>query len=296
MIEYEKQGEFIMLGQDKFPVEIAEKIVKMLHQVTNGNVNFMDESGVIIATMQPERLGQIHEGAKKIMSGQMDELAISVEDAKKMQGTLPGYNGVVKYKGRRIGCIGMSGDPQKMRPLQNLATIIVREEFEKFQSMRRKQEILERVVEEVKEISASMKQISDGSEDVFDHSRQIQSITNQSNKFIYDINQVLKTVKGIADQTTLLGFNASIESARAGEYGKGFGIVAQEIRKLTTNSTESLKDVNLILGEIKLSLSQIAEKVSENTVVAHTQSEEIQKMNESVLRIKKEMESLTEKD
>ncbi len=285
-----------MLGQDKFPVEIAEKIVKMLHQVTNGNVNFMDESGVIIATMQPERLGQIHEGAKKIMSGQMDELAISVEDAKKMQGTLPGYNGVVKYKGRRIGCIGMSGDPQKMRPLQNLATIIVREEFEKFQSMRRKQEILERVVEEVKEISASMKQISDGSEDVFDHSRQIQSITNQSNKFIYDINQVLKTVKGIADQTTLLGFNASIESARAGEYGKGFGIVAQEIRKLTTNSTESLKDVNLILGEIKLSLSQIAEKVSENTVVAHTQSEEIQKMNESVLRIKKEMESLTEKD
>ncbi len=285
-----------MLGQDKFPIEIAEKIVKMLHQVTNGNVNFMDESGVIIATMQPERLGQIHEGAKKIMSGQMDELAISVEDAKKMQGTLPGYNGVVKYKGRRIGCIGMSGDPQKMRPLQNLATIIVREEFEKFQSMRRKQEILERVVEEVEEISASMKQISDGSEDVFDHSKQIQSITDQSNKFIYDINQVLKTVKGIADQTTLLGFNASIESARAGEYGKGFGIVAQEIRKLTTNSTESLKDVNLILGEIKLSLSQIAEKVSENTVVAHTQSEEIQKMNDSVLRIKKEMESLTEKD
>jgi len=45
-----------------------------------------------------------------------------------------------------------------------------------------------------------------------------------------------------------------------------------------------------------LSLSQIAEKVSENTVVAHTQSEEIQKMNDSVLRIKKEMESLTEKD
>lgn len=285
-----------MLEQEKFPVEIAEKIVRMLHQVTNGNVNFMDESGIIIATMQPERLGQIHEGAKKIMSGQMDELAISVEDAKKMQGTLPGYNGVVKYKDRRIGCIGMSGDPQKMRPLQNLAAIIVKEEFEKFQSIRHKQEILGRVVEEIEEISASMRQISVGSEDVFNHSKQIESITNQSNKFIHDINQVLKTVKGIADQTTLLGFNASIESARAGEYGKGFGVVAQEIRKLTTNSTESLKDVNLILSDIKSSLSKITEKVSENTAVTQAQSDEIKKMDKSVLRIKKEMESLIEKD
>lgn len=51
-----------MEEQGQFPVEIADKIVKMLHQVTGENVNFMGEGGVIIATMQPKRLGRVHEG------------------------------------------------------------------------------------------------------------------------------------------------------------------------------------------------------------------------------------------
>ncbi|MDF1496415.1 sugar diacid recognition domain-containing protein [Caproiciproducens sp. CPB-2] len=59
------------------------------------NVNFMGEGGVIITTMQPARRGQVHEGARRIMSGEIDELAIGMEDAKKLQGTLLGYNRVV---------------------------------------------------------------------------------------------------------------------------------------------------------------------------------------------------------
>jgi carbohydrate diacid regulator len=70
----------------EFPVELAEKIVNMLFEVTGNNVNFMDNEGVIIATMQPERLGTVHEGAKLIMSGEIDELAISVEAAKNLTG------------------------------------------------------------------------------------------------------------------------------------------------------------------------------------------------------------------
>ncbi len=285
-----------MEEQNQFPVEIAEKIVKMLHQVTGENVNFMGEGGIIIATMQPERLGRVHEGARKIMSGEMEELAISVEDAEKLKGTLPGYNGVVVYKGKRVGCIGLSGDPLKMRPLQQLATIIVKEEFEKFQSTQHKQEILERVVGEIEEMSAALQQISVGSEDVFSHSKQIEDMTNHEEKFIDNINKVLETVKEIADQTTLLGFNATIESARAGKYGLGFGVVAQEIRRLTTHSTESLKEINEILTQIKRSISEIAEKVRKNTVVIQEQSNAIQNISKSIIKIQMETEKLADKD
>ncbi len=281
-----------MEEQTRFPVEIAEKIVNMLHKVTNDNVNFMGEGGIIIATMQPERLGKIHEGAKRIMSGEVDELAITLEDAKKLKGTLPGYNGVVKYKGKRIGCIGLSGDPQQMRPLQQLATIIVMEEFGKYQTEANKKEVLEKVVGEIDEICASIQEISAGSEDVFNHSKQIEDMANRAEKFIENINKVLKTVKDIADQTTLLGFNAAIESARAGEYGKGFGVVAQEIRKLSTHSAQSLKDINLIMTEIKSSITDIAEKVRQNTVVAHAQSGSIQTINNSIMGIQLETEKL----
>lgn len=213
-----------MEDQSQFPVEIAENIVEMLHQVTGQNVNFMGEGGVIIATMQPERVGQVHEGARRIMSREIDELAISMEDAKKLQGTLPGYNGVVIYKGKRMGCIGLSGDPEKMRPLQQLATIIVREEFEKFQTTNRKREVLENVIGEIGEISSAIQEISAGSENVFQQSKEIEDMTNHAENSIESINKVITTVKQIADETTLLGFNAAIEAVHAGQFGKGYSL------------------------------------------------------------------------
>ncbi len=282
--------------KNDFPVEIAEKIVQMLHQVTNKNVNFMGQGGVIIATMQPQRLGQVHEGARRIMSGEINELAISVEEAQNLEGTLPGYNGVVMYSGKRLGCIGLTGDPIQMRPLQQLATIIVREEYQKYRTDKRKQEIIENVVNKVSEISTTMQQISSGSEDVLQHSQKIEGMTNHAEESIKNVNQVVKTVKQIADETMLLGVNASIEAARAGKYGAGFGVVAQEIGKLSTDSNNSLKNINQILDEMKSSISKIAEKIRDNTAITQKQVQAIQGVSAGVLEIKEETGKLMESD
>lgn len=195
----------------QFPVELAEKIVDMLHKVTGGNVNFMDMDGVIIATKQPERLGTVHEAAKRIMSGEVDEFAISVESTQKLKGVLPGYNGVVLYKGDRLGCIGLSGDPEKMRPLQQLAANIVREEYDKFLISKTKQDILEKVAGEIEEMSAAIEQITAGSLESFNHSKQIEDMANRAEKYLENINKVLNTIKNIADQTKLLGLNAEYQ-------------------------------------------------------------------------------------
>ena len=280
--------------EEQFPVELASNIVNMLNEVTNSNVNFMNREGVIIATKQPERLGTIHEGAKRIMSGEVDELAISLEAAEKLEGVLPGYNGAVLYKGERIGCIGLSGDPEKMRFLQKLAAIIIQEEFDKYLITKKKQDVLEKVSMEIGDMSAAIEQLTAGGIENFNQSKEIEGMASNAEKYIESINTVLSYIENIARQTKLLGLNARVEAARAGEQGRCFGVVALQIGELSAHSAKSLENIDHILSEIKRSITCIAQRIHVCTSIAEEQSAALQNMSDSVMKIQAETEKLVE--
>lgn len=81
-----------------------------------------------------------------------------------------------------------------------------------------------------------------------------------------EISSILNTVNAIASQTELLSLNASIESARAGEYGKGFGVVADEIRKLSENSRGAVSRISELISEIILQMSNLKEAINPNEI------------------------------
>jgi methyl-accepting chemotaxis protein len=90
----------------------------------------------------------------------------------------------------------------------------------------------------------------------------IEDAVNNLDSKSHTIGTIVGTIYSIADQTNLLALNASIEAARAGEHGRGFAVVAEEIRKLSEESANAVKEIQQHIQEIQDQSSQTTEIMS----------------------------------
>lgn len=100
-------------------------------------------------------------------------------------------------------------------------------------------------------LASTAEEISAQTEEVSALSRTMSLAAAQAQSRLQETDQVVGLIKAIAGQTNMLGLNASIEAARVGEQGRGFGVVAEEIRKLATSTGDSIKQIEATLRAIR---------------------------------------------
>lgn len=146
-----------------------------------------------------------------------------------------------------------------------------------------------------KSINALRDRFRKNTEATLNASKGVQEVSEKSKS----ISKIIETINAIADQTNLLALNAAIEAARAGEAGKGFAVVADEVRKLAEGSSKATDEIKTIVEDIVLLIEKTyrdmeytGKLVNEANVGLEETNNSFMEIEESVKEVTKQMELL----
>lgn len=256
---------------------------------------------MIFAANVQSRIGDFHKVGKQVMNGEIEEGVVTREMAEEFAKELgkdapkAGINLPVNYKGERIANLGVSGDPEQIRPVLGLISRTIALWLENKELVNDMSGTIQGINVNLRKMMERIAYLTKQAQDLSASSRDTRLTTSTSMEKVKNMGEVLGMIKTIGSQSQILGLNAGIEAARAGEAGRGFVVVAQEIRKLAARSEESVEKVNSILSEIQDVFGSIAEQVDHNGTFIDEQADSMQDIEKMIEEVEESMTHLIDR-
>ena len=280
---------FIRLIVRRFVVKPVDEINKHLGEVINGHmssrvdISGRDEMGEILCSVQSTKvlLGSIIDQIASV-SGHIDDRAKQLSTA------------MTKVA---EGSHSQSEAANSMATAVEKMTVSIDQIAENAGEVRRVSDSSTSLASEGgKIVRQVVDDMSRTNQAVMNTAQTMQKLGEQSDR----IQNVVKVIKEIADQTNLLALNAAIEAARAGEQGRGFAVVADEVRKLAEKTGKSTQEIAGMVDEIRGSTSHAiaemvatVEMVKAGSVMAEKAGSSIVEINDGVARVLNGVEDIS---
>lgn len=131
------------------------------------------------------------------------------------------------------------------------------------------------ISETIEHLASSATKIHENEQSLYTNIHSVSEILNQ-------INEVTEFISSVANQSNMLGLNAAIEASRAGEMGKGFSVVANEVRKLASQSKETVPKIKELTDNIKNKVQEIDEKSKQSLSASEDQAAATEEISASI--------------
>ena len=262
-------------------VKPLKKTVDMSNALADGDLTVkvesesMDETGQLLAAMG-KMAAKLH-GVVAAVKTSADSVATASSQLSAKSDQMS--RGMAEQSGRASQIAASSSEmSQTVMDVAKNASSIASSTTETASIAKEGEEIVSISVQEVKEIAST----------VAESSSLITSLGERSKQ----IGEIISVIKDIADQTNLLALNAAIEAARAGEQGRGFAVVADEVRKLAERTAKATSEIGEMIGAIQNEVSQAVASMGEATGKVDSGVDDVTKAGEALHRIVKSVEGL----
>ena len=266
---------------------IRSKITSPLQNLIKRAQNLSSGEGDLTRKLEIEGNDEIGEGSKAI-NAFIEKVRLLISDAKQ----LSSENSSVSHElsttsmqsGKRIedSTALINSTTDKATKMQNK----MHESIKEAESGKHE---LEKADSDIQEASSSIinltQQIQESASFEIELARKIEQLSHDAEQ----VKQVLTVINDIADQTNLLALNAAIEAARAGEHGRGFAVVADEVRNLAERTQKSLVEINSTISIIVQAIADSSEQMTSNAKKVEQLTQLATTVKEKIIQMEKTM-------